>query len=42
VSKAFTRRRAIHGGGVADTATLDTPRGRDVREVLSIDYAAAK
>ena len=34
--------RAILGRAVGDTAALDTPRGRDLLEVVSIDYAAAR
>ena len=32
--------RAILGRGVEDTAALDSPRGRDLLQVVSIDYAA--
>jgi transcription elongation factor GreB len=32
--------RAILGRGVGDTAVLDTPRVKDLLEVVSIDYAA--
>ena len=32
--------RAILGRQVGDTVTLDTPRGKDLLEVLSIDYPA--
>jgi transcription elongation factor GreB len=32
--------RVILGRGVGDTAGLDTPRGKDQLEVVSIDYAA--
>jgi transcription elongation factor GreB len=32
--------RAILGRGVGDTAALDTPRGQDLLEVVSIDYEA--
>ena len=33
--------RAILGRAVGDTAVLDTPRGRDVLEVVAIDYDGA-
>jgi transcription elongation factor GreB len=32
--------RVILGRGVGDTAALDTPRGKELLEVVSIDYAA--
>jgi transcription elongation factor GreB len=32
--------RAILGRGVGDTAALDTPRGQELLEVVSIDYEA--
>lgn len=32
--------RAILGRGVGDTVALDTPRGRDLLEVIAIDYPA--
>jgi transcription elongation factor GreB len=32
--------RAILGRGVGDTATLDTPRGKELLQVVSIDYPA--
>jgi transcription elongation factor GreB len=32
--------RAILGRAVGDTAALDTPRGRELLEVVSIDYTA--
>ncbi len=32
--------RAILGRGVGDTAALDTPRGKELLQVVSIDYPA--
>jgi transcription elongation factor GreB len=32
--------RAILGRGVGDTAVLDTPRGKELLQVVSIDYPA--
>jgi transcription elongation factor GreB len=33
--------RAILGRGVGDTAALDTPRGKELLQVVSIDYPAS-
>jgi transcription elongation factor GreB len=32
--------RAILGRGVGDTAALDSPRGKELLQVVSIDYPA--